>query len=770
MTTYMFPGQGSQKKGMGEGLFEKYADLTAKADEILGYSIKELCLEDADGNLMQTQYTQPALYTVSALMYLDKLEETGTKPDFVAGHSLGEYNALFAAGAFDFETGLKLVKKRGELMAEAGAGGMAAVIRLDEEAIARVLKENNLTGIDVANFNSPDQIVISGPKEDIEKAQPFFEEAGAMKYAIIKVRSAFHSRYMKEARDAFAKFLDEFQFNDLQIKTLSNVTARPYKSGAIKDLLADQINHSVNWTESIRYLQGKGEEDFTEIGPGRVLTGLFRKIKKLTEPLTVNDEEEEAPAQSEPAVVSVPSAVAEPMPEPTPANPEAAALGNAQFRETYGVKYAYAAGALFRDISTPDLVIRLGHAGLMGFLGTGGASPQKIEEDLRKIQTSLNKGQAYGAALICDMANPAAEERCTEIFLKMGVRNVEAQAYMQITPALAHYRLKGLKRGADGAVEAPNRIIAKVSRPEVARVFMSPAPERVVKKLLDSGKITADEAALSKEIPMAGDICVEADSGGPTDQGVAYTLMPAMDALRSEIVSEFNFKSPIRLGAAGGIGTPEAAAAALVLGAEFIVTGSINQCTVEAGASDRVKDMLQGINVQDTAYAPAGDMFEVGARIQVLKKGLFFPARANKLYNLYLQYNALDEIDEKTRNQIQDKYFKRSFDLVWEETKRALGATRPDEVEKAERNPKHKMALVFKWYFQHAHQLAASGSTEQKVDYQVHCGPSLGAFNQWVKGSQLESWRNRHVDEIAEKLMVDTAALLKERFKTLLGN
>ena len=764
----MFPGQGSQKKGMGEGLFEKYADLTAKADDILGYSIKALCLEDADENLMQTQYTQPALYTVSALTYLEKLEETGEKPTYVAGHSLGEYNALFAAGAFDFETGLKLVKRRGELMAQAGAGGMAAVIRLDEEAIARVLKDNNLTGIDVANFNSPDQIVISGPKEDIEKAQPFFEEAGAMKYAIIKVRSAFHSRYMKEARDAFAQFLADFQFNDLQIKTLSNVTARPYKSGQIKDLLADQINHSVNWTECVRYLLGKGEETFTEIGPGRVLTGLFRKIKKLTEPLIVDDEQEEEPAPAAaPQPVAVPSAVAEPAPAPSPANPEAAALGSVDFRETYGLKYAYVAGAMFRNISTPDLVVQMGQAGLLGFLGTGGVEPRQIEADLSYIQGQLSAGQAYGAALICDLTNSHAETACAELLIKQGVRNVEAQAYMQITPALAHYRLTGLRRGADGQVEAPNRVIAKVTRPEVARVFMSPAPERVVNKLLEAGKITQEEATLSKEIPMAGDICVEADSGGPTDQGVAYTLMPAMNALRTEMLEEHGFKSAIRLGAAGGIGTPEAAAAALVLGAEFIMTGSINQCTVQSGASDRVKDMLQGMNVQDTAYAPAGDMFEVGARIQVLKKGLFFPARANKLYNLYLQYNALEEIDDKTRKQIQDKYFKRSFDQVWEEVRQKA---RPEDVEKAERNPKNKMAMIFKWYFEHAHELAITGSMDQKVDYQVHCGPSLGAFNQWVKGSSLESWRNRHVQQIAEKLMVDTAALLKDRFRVILGN
>lgn len=192
------------------------------------------------------------------------------------------------------------------------------------------------------------------------------------------------------------------------------------------------------------------------------------------------------------------------------------------------------------------------------------------------------------------------------------------------------------------------------------------------------------------------------------------------------------------------------------------MTGSINQCTVEAGTSDEVKDLLQQMNVQDTEYAPAGDMFEMGARVQVLKKGLFFPARSNKLYDLYRQYNSIDEIDDKTKAQIQEKYFKRSFESVYETVRTRY----PQVVEKAERNPKYKMALIFRWYFSYSTRLALQGDQENKVDYQIHCGPALGAFNQWVKGTKLEDWRNRHVDEIAEKLMTETAALLNRRFNS----
>jgi trans-AT polyketide synthase/acyltransferase/oxidoreductase domain-containing protein len=313
-------------------------------------------------------------------------------------------------------------------------------------------------------------------------------------------------------------------------------------------------------------------------------------------------------------------------------------------------------------------------------------------------------------------------------------------------------------------------VIAKVSRPEVAQEFLSPAPERIVRRLLEAGRLTPEQAELGRGLPISDDICVEADSGGHTDQGVALVLMPAMLRLRDDLVARHGYRERPRIGAAGGIGAPQAAAAAFVLGADFILTGSINQCTVEAGTSDAAKDMLQAMNVQDTDYAPAGDMFELGARVQVLKKGLFFPARANKLYELYRRYDSLDQLDEKTARQIQEKYFRRSFDEVWRETTEYLRANLPGELAKAEQNPKYRMSLVFRWYFVHSARLAAAGDPEQRVDYQIQCGPALGAFNEWVRGTPLESWRARHADEIARKLMEETAALLNRRYREMAGD
>ncbi len=762
MVTYVFPGQGSQKKGMGEGFFEEFKELTEKADEILEYSIKELCLEDPDDKLGQTQFTQPALYVVNALAYMKKIKETGKKPDFVAGHSLGEYNALFASGAFDFETGLKLVKKRGELMSQAEGGGMAAVIGLSEEAIMKVLEENDLKVIDIANYNTPSQIVLSGPKEDIERAKPVFEAAGARMYMLLKVSGAFHSRYMQDSKKMFEEYLGSFELSEMSIPVISNVSARPYEQGKIKEKLAEQITNSVKWTESIRYLMGKGQMEFEQVGPGTVLTGLIRSIQSEAEPLVIDEgEQEDVNVKSEEPKAEVASAHASDSTGIT-----ALTLGDDEFKKDYNLKYAYLAGAMYRGISSKEMVVKMGKAGMMGFLGIGGLNPDKIEDSIKHIQRELSEGQAFGVNLIHSPNRPDKEEKTVELLLKYGVRIIEAGAYINLTPYIVEYRLNGLKRNSQGEIIITNRIIAKLSRPEVAYAFLSPAPKEIVEKLLTENKISQEEAELSKYIPMADDICAEADSGGHTDGGVAYVLMPAMINLRDEIVKKYNYSKKIRVGAAGGIGTPEAAAAAFILGADFILTGSINQCTVEARTSEAVKNMLQEMDVQDTAYAPAGDMFEMGAKIQVLRKGVFFPARANKLYELYRQYNSLDEVDEKTRTQLQERYFKRSFDEVYNEVK----SKHPSVIEKSEKNPKSKMATIFRWYFEYATELAVSGNEENKVDYFIPCGPALGAFNRWVKGTPMENWKNRHVDEIALKLMKETASLLNKRVSMLTKN
>jgi malonyl CoA-acyl carrier protein transacylase len=284
MIAFIFPGQGSQKRGMGQGLFDEvreYAAVEKDVDALLGYSMRKLCLEDPENSLKETQFTQPSLYVTNALHYYKAMSE-GARPAFVAGHSLGEYNALLAAGAFDFLTGLRLVQKRGELMSQAKNGGMGAVIGLDGRTIARVLQDNGLTAIDVANFNSPSQTVVSGPVDDIRRAGPFFEKAGAQMYIPLQVSAAFHSRYMADAAKAFADFLAPMSFAAPRIPVIANVTAQPYPadnaSESVKSLLVKQITHSVQWNDTVRYLLRQGVVQFSELGPGNVLTRMVQQI------------------------------------------------------------------------------------------------------------------------------------------------------------------------------------------------------------------------------------------------------------------------------------------------------------------------------------------------------------------------------------------------------------------------------------------------------------------------------------------------------------
>ncbi|OKP52622.1 2-nitropropane dioxygenase [Serratia marcescens] len=445
---------------------------------------------------------------------------------------------------------------------------------------------------------------------------------------------------------------------------------------------------------------------------------------------------------------------------------QAERLGSAAFRQDYGVKYAYASGSMYQGIASRQLVVAMARARMMSFFGSGGLSLPQLQEAISGIQADLN-GESFGMNMLADYEFPEREMRRIELFLAQGIRFIEAAAYIAITPALVLYRLRGIHLGIDQRLVIPHTLMAKVSRPEVAEAFANPAPPEVVAQLCAQGLLTQQEAALAPRVPMAQDICVESDSAGHTDQGNAYVLFPAIARLCRDISARQGYSKPLRVGAAGGIGTPEAVMAAFMLGADFIITGSVNQCSVEAATSDEVKDLLQHINIQDTDYAPAGDMFEQGAKVQVLRRGVFFPARANKLYQLYQQYNSLDELPQAIRHQLEDKYFKRPLAAVWEEVKQYYQARRPEMLQKIEGQPRRKMVAVFRWYFAYSSRLALTGDPDNRVDYQVHCGPALGAFNQWVKGSAYENWRNRHVNEIGEMLMQEAAAILAARIGLL---
>jgi malonyl CoA-acyl carrier protein transacylase len=299
MKAFMFPGQGAQARGMGGGLFEEFEDLTRRADEILGYSIRELCLEDPRRELSRTQFTQPALYVVNALSYYKKVKDSAQRPDYLLGHSLGEFNALLAAESFDFETGLRMVQKRGELMSRESNGAMAAILNATRQDIETILKANGLGNVDIANYNTPSQIVISGLSEEIGKAQQFFM-SGQMLYYPLNTSGAFHSRFMRAAQEKFHAFLKGFEFAEPKIPVLANATARPYEHGEIVATLASQMSNTVRWCESVQHLmekaaRGGADIQFEEVGHGDVLTKIVHTIRQQTPAPQVRAEVAKAP-------------------------------------------------------------------------------------------------------------------------------------------------------------------------------------------------------------------------------------------------------------------------------------------------------------------------------------------------------------------------------------------------------------------------------------------------------------------------------------------
>jgi malonyl CoA-acyl carrier protein transacylase len=277
MKAYLFPGQGAQHRGMGQTCFGQFPQLVARADAVLGYSLQRLCSEDPDNKLSDTRFTQPALYVVNILTHLASILDDPDPPAFFAGHSVGEYSALYAAGALEFEGGLRLVKQRAEAMAACGSGAMAAVIGCPAGRLPALLEHRGLAALDIANFNSPQQQVVAGPVDEIQRAKGLLaREVRAL--VRLNVSGAFHSRYMRSAREAFEPVLRAWRFTPLRIPVISNADARPYPEGQVATLLARQLEAPVRWADSMAYLIEQGVTDFVEVGPGNVLKKLMVEI------------------------------------------------------------------------------------------------------------------------------------------------------------------------------------------------------------------------------------------------------------------------------------------------------------------------------------------------------------------------------------------------------------------------------------------------------------------------------------------------------------
>lgn len=437
-------------------------------------------------------------------------------------------------------------------------------------------------------------------------------------------------------------------------------------------------------------------------------------------------------------------------------------LGDRIFAETHGSRFNYVVGEMARGIATSQMVVEAVRAGCVGFFGSAGLAPDTVEGRLQEIKSLLGGDQiSWGANLIHSPQHPGYETQIVDLFLKLGVRRLSASAYMRLSPEVVRFTATGLSRRADGSIERKNHVFAKVSRSEVAEQFMSPAPEKILRELVAQNSITADQADLASQVPVALDITAEADSGGHTDNRSAAPLFSSLSITRDRVAVKTGIDgNTIRIGLGGGIATPHGVAAAFQMGAAYVLTGSINQAAVESGLSEAARHLLAKAGPADIAMAPAADMFEQGVEVQVLKRGTLFAMRAKKLHMLYRAGASFETMHQKDRDWLEG-ILGEPFPVAWEATRKFITGTNPREATRAETDGNKRLALVARRYLFMGAQWAREGTPDRVSDYQIWCGPAQGAFNEWVEGTFLEPIENRTVRQIALNLMEGAARLTR---------
>ena len=439
-------------------------------------------------------------------------------------------------------------------------------------------------------------------------------------------------------------------------------------------------------------------------------------------------------------------------------------LGSRTFLKRHGLKFPYVMGAMANGITSEKMVIAAGRNGMIGFFGAGGLGLARIEKAIATIKAAREEAPfPFGFNFLHNHTSPEAEMALCELYLEEEIRCVSAAAFLRMTPALVRYRVTGIFEDETGRVVVPNKVVAKLSREELAEKFMCPPPARMLKKLLEDGLITESECALASRISMADDITAEADSGGHTDNRPALALLPAIQAVRDRMMAKYGYPEKIGVGLAGGMATPVSAAAAFAMGADYILTGSVNQGCLEAGTSGIVKTLLAQTRQADVTMAPAADMFEMGGKVQVIKRGTMFAMRAAKLFSVYKENASLDTISEADLRFVEDKILGKPVDAVWKDTVAFFEERDPSQIAKAETDPRHRMALVFRSYLGQASLWAIHGNETRKGDYQIWCGPAMGAFNAWTAGTGLAAPESRDVVTVAFNLLIGAAVEARSR-------
>lgn len=683
MKAYMFPGQGSQFIGMGgESLFDEFYQMEQKASEILGFSVKDLCLYDEHKVLNETEYLQPALFVVNALSYRKKISETKNKPDFLLGHSLGEFNALEASGAISFEDCLNLVARRGQLMEKISGGGMAAVIGMEIAQIEELLLQSDLQDrLFVANYNSFKQTVLSGNREDILKGQLLFEKN--CRYIPLNVSGAFHSVLMEEAAQGFNKYLMDIDIHEFTTPVVSNFSAQFYDLKQLKENLYKQMFNPVRWVQSIEMLKKQGVAQFEQIGPGKVVSNIVNTI-----------------------------------------NQELAEKG-----ETYTnqievkKKFNYLISGKNYHVGTKELVVYAAKEDILSFLATAHKSIKEIEDEVNYIKEQLgNNDLPFGLSLtMVDSSDQV--KKIMEICEENSIKYLEVSACIDITKEMLTYRLQGLEE-TNGKIISHNKLFVNTFIPELMLNFLASPSKTIISKLLNTGVITKAQSIMADKIPIVNGLIVDNDEA--VDSNITRLMLPILKVK----IKELNKKNEENcyLGMSGGIGTPIDVANAFLSGVDFISTSSINLCAPESSLAEKYKKDLLDITITDTIKIPSEPFFEYGVTVSALKKGTLFYLQARNTYNLFK-----NEGDTQLSDRVNSKVHYK--EKIIHDMNRMYG--------KALRN--------------------ACNSFNDKSECLIYCSPSLGAFNQYVKGSKLGQLEARKVDKIASFLINEGEKIVYDR-------
>lgn len=720
MIAFLFPGQGAQFVGMGKELFNKFPEIVYKADEILNYSIKELCLKDEKNQLNQTEYTQVALYVVNCLYYLNEVQENKRKPDVIIGNSLGEYNALYAAGCISFEDGLRLVQERGRLMGQSKNGTMAAIIGLESEKIERILDYKKISGrVQISNYNTKMQNVIAGDQRTIDDILPFLLEKGAKKAVKLNVSGAFHSKYMEEAERKFEPYLRKVSFKAPSCVVFSNYTGDVYVKGDIFAPLLHQISNPVRLRKSILNAIKMGVTEYIELGPRRTMTKMFKEVENEYDMRKENS------------------------------------LGNSQFKNEYEVDYSYIVSGLRKGITSVEMIKKLRENNILGFIGIDGLKEDEIIEIIEEAKQKI-PNKYIGVHITNDLYNVERTNKIIDYLIAQHISNVEISGFSKPNAALIKYRLKGISIGNDNTLTSINKILVHVNSVKNAEEFMVPIPTEILNELVLEGEISEKIASKIKNIPLCDDICIDNDKNG----------FEMLNYLKEENNSKNNdFLKKVRIGIGGRIGCPLAVAISFFSGADFILTTSINQCTIEARTSNYVKELLQNTTENDFSNAPIDELFEFGTRFSVLKKGSLYHIRALKLYEIYCQYSSFEEIPDEVKRTIFVKYFKTTYEEVFDMSTKELS---DEEKQKIEEQPKEKMVLMFKKMLEKCYNDACIGNIENQANYLVLASSDMSDLNYFLKETEYAFWNKRSAVTIAKMLMDEGERMLQEKAEKII--